>query len=60
MRGIVFPIATCSTTFSSNNPSWHGCISDASLRCLKQLLRDILKRADLQILETSPLRYTKM
>ena len=29
---------------------------DASLRCLMQSLRDISKRADLQISETSPVR----
>ena len=35
------------------NPSRHGCISDASLRRLMQHLRDISKRADLQISEVS-------
>ena len=40
-------------------PSWHGCISDASLRRLMQRLRDISKRADLQISETSPMRCIK-
>ena len=34
--------------------SRHGCISDGSLRRLMQRLRDISKRADLQISETSP------
>ena len=34
-------------------PSRHGCISDASLRRLMQRLRDISKRADLQISDTS-------
>ena len=38
-------ILTCS--------SRHGCISDASLRRLMQRLRDISKRADLQISERS-------
>ena len=33
--------------------SWHGCISDASLRLLMQCLRDISKRGDFQISETS-------
>ena len=32
----------------------HGCISDASLRCLIHSPRDNSKRADLQISETSP------
>ena len=36
------------------NPSGLGCISDASLRRLIQRLRDILKRADLQVSETPP------
>ena len=40
-------------------PSRHGCISDASLRRLMQRLRDISKRADLQISETSPVRCIK-
>ena len=39
--------------------SGHGCISDASLRRLIQRLRDISKRADLQISETSPWRLIK-
>ena len=34
-------------------PSRHGCISNASLRRLMQRLRDISKRADLQISDTS-------
>ena len=40
-------------------PSRHGCISDASLRRLIQRLRDISKRADLQISDTSPWRLIK-
>ena len=40
-------------------PSRHGCISDASLRRLMQRLRDISKRADLQISETSTGRLIK-
>ena len=40
-------------------PSRHGCISDASLRRLMQRLRDISKRADLQISETSAKRLIK-
>ena len=40
-------------------PSGHGCISDASLRRLIERLRDISKRADLQISETSPGRLVK-
>ena len=40
-------------------PSWHGCISDASLRHLIQRLRDISRRADLQISVTSPGRLIK-
>ena len=40
-------------------PSWHGCISDASLRCLMQRLRDISKGAHLKISETSPGRLIK-
>ena len=39
--------------------SRHGCISDAALRRLIQRLRDILKRANLQISETSPGRFIK-
>ena len=39
--------------------SWHGCISDASLRRLIQCLRNISKRADFQISETSPGRFIK-
>ena len=42
-----------------NNPSGHGCISDASLRRLIQRLINISKRADFQIAETSPWRFTK-
>ena len=34
--------------------SRHGCISDASLRRLIPHLRDISKKADMQISETSP------
>ena len=45
--------------FSSPIPSRHGCISDASRRRLIQRLRDISKRADLQISETSPVRCIK-
>ena len=45
--------------FDHKLPSRHGCISDASLRHLVQCLRDISKRADLQILETSPARCIK-
>ena len=40
-------------------PSRHGCISDASLRRLIQRLRDISKRADLQISEMSTVRCIK-
>ena len=40
-------------------PSRHGCISDTSLRRLMQRLRDISKRADLQISETSAVRCIK-
>ena len=40
-------------------PNRHGCISDASLRRLMQRLRDISKRADLQISETSAKRLIK-
>ena len=40
-------------------PRRHGRISDAFLRRLMQRLRDISKRADLQISETSPLRFIK-
>ena len=40
-------------------PSGHGCISDAFLRRLIQRLRDISKRAHLQISETSPWRLIK-
>ena len=40
-------------------PSRHGCISNASLRRLMQRLRDISKRADLQISETSAKRLIK-
>ena len=39
--------------------SRHGCISDAYLRRHIQRLRDISKRADLQISETSPKRLIK-
>ena len=39
--------------------SRHGCISNASLRRLMQRLRDISKRADLQISETFPVRSIK-
>ena len=39
--------------------SGHGCISDASLRRLIHRLRDISKRADLQISERSPWRLIK-
>ena len=41
------------------HPSRLGCISDASLRRLIQRLRDILKRADLQVSETPPGRLIK-
>ena len=41
------------------HPSRHGCISDAFLRRLMQRIRDISKRADLQISETSPMRCIK-
>ena len=37
--------------------SWHGYISDSSFRHLIQCLRDISKRSDLQISETSPGRF---
>ena len=37
----------------------HGCILDAFWRRLIQRLRDISKRADLQISETSPWRLIK-
>ena len=37
--------------------SWHGYISDSSFRHLIQCLRDISKRFDLQISETSPGRF---
>ena len=40
-------------------PIRHGCISDASLRLLMQRLKDISKKADLQILEMSPVRCFK-
>ena len=40
-------------------PSQHGCISDVSLRRLIQRLRDIAKRADWQISETSPGRLIR-
>ena len=40
-------------------PSRDGCISNASLRRLMQRLRDISKRADLQISETSAKRLIK-
>ena len=40
-------------------PSRHGCISDASLRHLIQRLKDISKKADLQISETSPGKLIK-
>ena len=43
----------------SDIPSRHGRISDASLRRLMQRLRDISKRADLQISEMSPVRCIK-
>ena len=39
--------------------SRHGCISDASMRRLMQHLRDISKRVDLQISETSLVRCIK-
>ena len=44
-----------------NSPSRHGCFSDASLslRRLKQRLRDISKRADLQIWDVSREIYLK-
>ena len=45
--------------YSENIPSHHGCISDPSLRCLMQCLRDISKTAYLQISETSSLRFSK-
>ena len=37
----------------TSNPSQHGCILNVSLRRLTQRLRDISKKADLQISETS-------
>ena len=42
-------------SFIKINPTRHGCISNASLR----RLRDISKRDDLQISETSPGRLIK-
>ena len=48
------PMATSPTL-----PSGHGCISDASLRRLIQRLRDVSKRADLQISETSRWRLIR-
>ena len=40
-------------------PSRHGCISDASLGRLMQRLKDISKRADLQILGMSLVKCIK-
>ena len=45
---------------NQNVPSGHGCILDASLRRVIQGLRDISKRANLQISETSPWRLIKL
>ena len=50
-----FSTVDCATIL----PSRHGYISDASLRCLIQRLRDVSKRPDLQIPETSPGRFIK-
>ena len=47
------------SVFYLNEPSWHGCISQASLRLVIQCLRDISKRAVLQIFETSPGRLIR-
>ena len=47
---------TCGNFVKRSQPSWHGCISHLSLTRLMQRLRDISKRADLQISETSPVR----
>ena len=44
---------------SINKPSRHECISDVSLRRLIQRLRDISKRVNLQISETSPGRLIR-
>ena len=41
------------------HPSWHGCISDTSLRRVIQRFRDISKRVDLKISETSARRLIK-
>ena len=43
----------------TSNPSQHGCILNVSLRRLIQHLRDISKKADLQISETSSGRLIK-
>ena len=50
---------TCGNFVKRRQPSWHGCISHLSLTRLMQRLRDISKRADLQISETSPVRFIK-
>ena len=56
MDGIIcFFVRFCKNSPSSRN----RCISDASLRRLMQRLRDISKRADLKISETSPVRCIK-
>ena len=53
----IFNQYLCSNAFNFlKESSRHGCISDASLRHLMQRLRDISKRVDLQISETSPVR----
>ena len=45
--------------FMLSRPSGHGCISGASLRRLIERFRDISKRADLQISETSSWRLIR-
>ena len=48
-----------SLELSQTYPSRPGCISDASLRRLIQRLRDVSKRADLQISEMSRWRWIR-
>ena len=56
---MLFLISDQNLHYGGTKSSRHGCISDASMRRLKQRIRDISKRTDLQISETSPGRLIK-